>query len=454
MRIANSQSAKNSRSAYLCFAFILSISITQLSLPVFAASSSMNVKASELQLYKDSISDNAKTDATLLPKLEKSLLSDPENLSLLNIRAITNAQMMHLELSLQDFKTIAEKKNDWVSYYNLGYIYLLQNNYQNSISALDQSIELNDESPLALTLSAEVRRLNLDEEGSKADYDKVLKISPNNHNAMTLQANSLYNSGQYDAADAMITKAIKLNRSPYNFFLKGMIDNANKDWNSAKANLNVGIKASNSAALLYIARGITSIGEGNPNKAISDFDMAIKNGLHVRGLIFKGIAQYQSKDYAAAEETLREALANNTTNPIAYSYLAKCLARKGDLVEAEMNFIHSIKANPRDPELYNNYAWFLLVDKQDNLGSLEQFSQALLREKNNPVYYLGRASAYYEMGEFDIALKDLDTSITLDKDFAVAYHKRADAKFKLSLADQAWEDAERACKLGEKLACR
>jgi len=79
--------------------------------------------------------------------------------------------------------------------------------------------------------------------------------------------------------------------------------------------------------------------------------------------------------------------------------------------------------------------------KQKNYdGALHYYSQAIALNPRDEVLYSNRSAAYYEIGEFKLALKEADTCISITSDFWKGYSRRGDALKGL----ERWEEAIKA----------
>ena len=79
-------------------------------------------------------------------------------------------------------------------------------------------------------------------------------------------------------------------------------------------------------------------------------------------------------------------------------------------------------------------------------AAVEDFDQAILHNPDYAQAYLSRGTAHYNMGNFELALKDLTDAITLDTD--IGYFGRSLALTRMGRDEEASQDLERAVESG------
>lgn len=64
-------------------------------------------------------------------------------------------------------------------------------------------------------------------------------------------------------------------------------------------------------------------------------------------------------------------------------------------------------------------------DAREYEDAVKEFTEAILLEDDNPLYYTKRGYAYYKSGDYDKALLDFNRAIQLDASYVDAYEGRA-----------------------------
>jgi tetratricopeptide (TPR) repeat protein len=100
---------------------------------------------------------------------------------------------------------------------------------------------------------------------------------------------------------------------------------------------------------------------------------------------------------------------------------------------------------------------FLLFYRNDYEGAIEEFTRAIGQDARYAGAYFSRGMAYFKLGEFDLALKDFDEAIDLNRDYAEeagVFVQRGLAREKLGDRSGAIQDLRAAVALGNPDAQR
>lgn len=139
----------------------------------------------------------------------------------------------------------------------------------------------------------------------------------------------------------------------------------------------------------------------------------------VNQLLQEGYRQYEANRMDEALSSFNRALKTDAVNAQAYFWRGRTYIRQGNYDNALTDFLKALELKP-------NYS-----QACDNLGWL-----------------------YMKRGEFDTSLRYLNQSIALDPNNGWAYYNRGRIFFKNGERQRALKDAEKACSLGYKAACK
>ena len=79
--------------------------------------------------------------------------------------------------------------------------------------------------------------------------------------------------------------------------------------------------------------------------------------------------------------------------------------------------------------------------------AIEFFTKAIEYDQNNPTLYSNRAATYIELEDYEMAVKDADKSISVDKNFFKGYIRKAQALREQGETDLAFNTLAEANKL-------
>ena len=183
------------------------------------------------------------------------------------------------------------------------------------------------------------------------------------------------------------------------------------------------------------------------------------------------VGYYEQKQLAVALDEIRLALQSDPQSSDAYNVRALIYMDMGELQLAEENFTQAIRLAPTDPDLSNNFGWFLCQNGRPALA-IPYFDAAL---KNRS--YQSPAKAMNNAGVCSMKLRDLDAaerylqssfqfdpaSLTTSVNLARLYYVRGDltkARFYIDraikadvmAADVLWLAIKINHKLDDKLA--
>ena len=130
-----------------------------------------------------------------------------------------------------------------------------------------------------------------------------------------------------------------------------------------------------------------------------------------------GAAYFQSGHNSAALDVLRIALDADSDYVQAYSIRGLVYGQLKEQARAEADFKKALSLAPGDPEVNNNYGWYLCENGQER-QSISYFLQAL----KNPLYetperaYSNAGACSLRLGDLDNAQRYLLTALSMSRD--------------------------------------
>lgn len=281
---------------------------------------------------------------------------------------------------------------------------------------------------------------------ARIDFLKLLKMPP------PRETGTIYYSQDRRGSDAPRIETAQggFKDRIYNYL--GQCETHLKFYPQAIRWLDSAIALSPTTSAYYVNRGVAKLERGDKAGAASDYELALKYDPD-NALATHNLAHIKSLggDQESAEKLLSESIAKN--EKLAYPRAERGYQRmqSGDYKGALEDYSEVVRLEPDDPENYLNRG--LVKEKlRDFAGALSDYSHALKLDEKNPRAWVCRGNVVSKLGNWKEALEDYDAAIILDKSYALAYFNRGIAHQRAGNAPAACEDLKAALKLGVKEA--
>lgn len=168
----------------------------------------------------------------------------------------------------------------------------------------------------------------------------------------------------------------------------------------------------------------------------------VPKDIHTRAKLHTELASlyFQNGNLIVALEELTLAIAINPDYAQAYSTRGLVLYYIKELESAEKDFQRALSLDEKDPEISNNYGWFLCQIGKEK-ASLQFFMKAI----RNPLYqtpeiaYLNAGTCHLKLGELDVAEDFIRKSLRFSPDNMQALFQLAKISYKRGNNDAAKE---------------
>jgi tetratricopeptide (TPR) repeat protein len=186
--------------------------------------------------------------------------------------------------------------------------------------------------------------------------------------------------------------------------------------------------------------------------AIDSFTSALKAEPKSTALLLKRAALYLEQGLdATAMADYNQALLLEPDNKEALAVRAYLLSRRGELDKAQADYTHLKVLEPNNFNARLGLA-LLAQKKKDFRSAMEQLNTLISEYGNNAALYLARANVEMDIVHPELALIDVERSITLDSSVPEAYILRGDIHLRLKKKILAQQDYMRALKAGASQA--
>jgi tetratricopeptide (TPR) repeat protein len=208
----------------------------------------------------------------------------------------------------------------------------------------------------------------------------------------------------------------------------------------------------NILAVVYNKRGMELAGKSESDKAIADYDEALRLdpnfvvAYYNRAWVFR---KKREPDRAIADYT--EAIRINPKYALAYNARGITFNDKAEYDRAIADFDAVIALDPRLAFAFANRA-LSYRGKNDHDHALADYNEALRLDPKNADYYSSRGITWRVKGDFDRSIADFDAAITLNPRLASAYADRAWSYRSKNDFDHALADFNEAIRLDPKNA--
>jgi tetratricopeptide (TPR) repeat protein len=190
----------------------------------------------------------------------------------------------------------------------------------------------------------------------------------------------------------------------------------------------------------FIRRGTEHFNKGDWDRALADYDEAIKlNPKYADGYRCRAGVLIRKKQYETAFKDCEEALRLDPKNAAAHNERAVCYGAKGDFKAALEDYSEAIRLNPREAMFWAGRAWTYNSLKQPE-KAVSDAGEALKLNGEFPFALNERGLAYYNLQKYDKAAADFDHTLKLDPQNTQARYNRgvtasARAKYQDAITD-------------------
>ena len=381
------------------------------------------------------------------------------------------------ENAIADFTKVldAEPKNATVFFYRAN-AYSNTKDYPDAIKDFNAAFALGYKSADFFHYRANAESNSGDYPTAIADFTTAIQMTPKDAALYEYRGVAKANLKDYKGAVEDYNLSIKLvatNADVYYYKANSEADLA--DYKDALDDYNTTVKLDpdNAEAIFY--RGNTQTNLGDFKDAIVDYQKALSmRPVIANGDLYMAQAASNTNDNALAIEYFTKAIEKDTSKAELYMYRGISENRLCDTPAAMTDFNKAIKIDHKFSKAYQNRADLHITIKQykpaladadsavaydttrdgyayvtrakakyalqDTLGSIKDFTQALVVNPKNSEAYSGRGEVRSDSMEYTPALVDLDSSVNIYAGNSYAYQVRGIIKSKLGDREGAIHD--------------
>jgi len=257
-------------------------------------------------------------------------------------------------------------------------------------------------------------------QNSRILFEHTLKVTENNHIALSHVAESLRKDGRLDEAIELNRKGLQI--QPGYFFAHIGLGRAfmeKKQFDKAIVHFTSALKERPDDFNILSCLGIAYGQRGDLDKAVVYFQKAVEvKPDSTQALDNLGHALARQGKFDESLVYLQKTVELDPDAHTSRYHLARVLAKKGKLKQSVEHYKNALQLKPDWPEVNNNLAWILVIYNQSEIHNpAEAIKYAEIACKitnyNNPAFLDTLAACYGSAGQFDEAVKTAQKALEL-----------------------------------------
>jgi len=271
--------------------------------------------------------------------------------------------------------------------------------------------------------------LNAKSKKALKQINKVVKKNKGYFPAHIIHADILVSRENYEKAEKAFTEAINLAQDatlPYIFRSKFYAKLSRSE--ETIADLTKAIALDPAYGFAYFERGFTYCLQREYDKAIKDFEIAIRrhpdwerSTIVIEAFHNRGVERIRKKSYRKAIADFNRAIKIDPEYLNSYLNRARAYKKLKSYAKALKDFKHCIKSNPDFKEAYYQRA-LLHSDRRHYTKAAADFRAALKLSPKDTKLSFKVAESYYKAGKYNKAVVEFNKVIELDARYFWAYY--------------------------------
>ncbi|MBT0666543.1 tetratricopeptide repeat protein [Geobacter pelophilus] len=267
-----------------------------------------------------------------------------------------------------------------------------------------------------------------------------------------------FDKGELNLAIADATQAIGLAPEfPDAYHNRGNAYAAKGEYDRALVDYNMAIKLKPADPVIYNSRGLLFAGRGEFNHALADYGKSIAlqpdymEAYNNRGLAYAGMGEFSLAvdDYDRASALNPSDASIHINRGIAFAAMGR-----SDLAENEYSFVIKQKPTPELTANAHSNRGILRFNRKEYDRALEDFTSAVTLNPGSVAAYNNRGALYRAIGDYAHATADFTRMLELNPGSEKAYLGRGDSYLLGGSTAMAKEDYLAACRMGSAVGCR
>lgn len=370
---------------------------------------------------------------------------------------------------------VAQKPPSAIKLFEMGVEKLDEEQYEQALSYLNESIKLDPKYADAYSARGEVRERLKDLDGAMIDYAICVELLPDQYEPLFSLAVIRYELKLYELAkqdflklqrlpaghtnrimyrqtaqgtgtDKIMTAQSMMKSELYNYL--GLIETKLNNCKTGIVYLDSAIRVNSTEADYYVNRALAKQA-CKDETAQDDFKKALKINPDHALTKHNQVVQSKQDSFDQSEAQLTEIIRNDST--LQYPYIARGYYRltNGNFKGALADYNQALKIDDGDPHLWLNRG--LTKEKlQDYTGAFSDYTRAIDLKENFANAWMNRGNVLMKQNRFEDAIEDYTVAILHQPNYGYAYLNRALSKHYQKLSG-ACDDLKQAEAFGMKV---
>lgn len=338
---------------------------------------------------------------------------------------------------------IKEDPSDYISFFMRGNEYYNIDEYIKALDDINSALRYAPGTESDIRFQCYVTRANINERlhrysDAVSDLNSALALSPDCLNCINMLGRMEFNLGNYSRAGELYQNLLRrLPRNRQAMFGLARVAVKENNYGLAAKYCDDAVEMAPNATDVYIERAAIRTMMNNQEGAVDDYIAAINLDDRTTGRALRSLVALSKTNYPAVINGLSRAV-NAAPNSGAYLYLRASIAQAHGSYRAAISDLETIINNNLDGYAGLNYS---LAECYYALGNYEialtNIDYAIGNDSDNPLYYAQKAKIRNALADYEGALYAADKSLELNSDCTPALIEKAMAQVGLGKPDEA-----------------
>lgn len=332
---------------------------------------------------------------------------------------------------------------------------LMEGNFTQAKKTANEVIGADKNNGLAYAVRAAGETFNNEMTAAQADFEKAVKLSPDNGIFQAMLADCYRIQNNTAGAKKTAEKAINLLRTPktaMEYFARALANFAVDKTDETMADYGKAIALNPRFVRAYAKRGLIYFNKKQHDPAIADLSRAIEiNPRYAAPFFYRGNVYLDQQKHELAIADFTKAVETDPTYADAWFNRAVTYKKQGKYDNALADYSKSIEINPKDYDAYNNRGHvYFIQEKYDQ--ALTEYNKAIELNPGAPLSYVFRGNTYARKEETNAAIKDHTKAIELNPKLIDPYLQRGHIYYRSKMLDLAFKDYSKVVEIDPKSA--